>query len=237
MLEATLYPPVKAHLEALGYVVRAEVVDCDAVGVMTAPDGTRTVVAVELKPALGLPVIYQALRRMSMVDLAYVAVGVPDGRKARASFDALLPDALRMLRMLGLGLLTVRDGILCVECDPEPYMPRKSTYRRARLLSEHGRRSADHNVGGTTRVKRVTAYREDALRCARTLASRGTMSPAQVRNASGVVKSSTILRSDVYKWFQRQGRGSYSLAPAGRQALVDYAEVVAAQQAKESTSP
>lgn len=229
MLEASLYPPVKVHLEALGYTVKAEIKDCDAIGVMETPDGP-SVVAVELKVSLGLPVLYQALRRLPLVDLIYVAVGVPEGRKARATFDAALPDAVRLVQMLGLGLLTVRDGILRVECDPSTYVTRKAPRRRARLLSEFTRRSGDYNVGGTTRCPRVTAYREDALRCASTLAQNvGPMRPSQVRKACGVVKASTILRGDVYGWFTHEGPGSYSLAGAGRAALVKYANVVAAQ--------
>ena len=74
MLEASLYPPVKTHLETLGYVVRAEIEDCDAIGVRRTDDG-ESVVAVELKASLGLGVLYQALRRLPSVDLVYVAVG------------------------------------------------------------------------------------------------------------------------------------------------------------------
>ncbi|HZH28636.1 MAG TPA: DUF2161 family putative PD-(D/E)XK-type phosphodiesterase [Azospirillaceae bacterium] len=227
--ESDLYAPVRAFLANAGYEVRGEVADCDVVAVRD-----DTVLAVELKRTFGLPVLYQALGRLSAVDLAYVAVPAPDGRTARRNWDAQLPDAVRLCRMLGLGLLSVRDGRVLVHADPAPYRPRKQPKKRARLLGEFTRRSGDHNVGGSSKRTIVTAYREDALRCADALAARGEQParPAEIRKTTGVDKAATILRRNVYGWFERTGRGLYALTPAGRQALVDYAAVVAGQKAK-----
>jgi hypothetical protein len=174
-------------------------------------------------------VLYQALQRMPSVDLVYVAVAVPDGRKARGNWDAQVPDASRLCRMLGVGLLSVRDETVVVHADPTPYQPRKRPKLRARLLSEFVRRSGDHNLGGTNRRPRVTAYREDALACAQTLATAGAMKGAAVRDAAHVAKASAILRDDVYGWFRKIARGTYDVAPAGRAALEVYADVVAAR--------
>ena len=113
--ESDLYAPVKCHLEALGYTVRGEVGRCDVVGV-----SGDSMVAVELKLAFGLPVLYQALQRLPSVDLVYVAVAVPEGRTARRNWDAQVPDAVRLCRMLGVGLLSVRDGNVVVHADPGP---------------------------------------------------------------------------------------------------------------------
>jgi hypothetical protein len=230
--ESDLYAPVKAHLEAAGYTVRAEVGHCDVVGV--AGD---TMVAVELKLRFGLPVLYQALHRLASVDLVYVAVAVPALRRARANWDAQLGDAIRLCRMLGVGLLAVRNGDVTVLADPAPYQPRKQPKRRLRLLSEFTRRSGDHNIGGTTKRPRMTAYREDALACAALLALNGTMPAAAVRDATGVVKASTILRSDVYGWFARVSRGHYELTANGRGAIEQYADVVAVRNAGRSGGP
>jgi hypothetical protein len=221
--ESDLYAPVKAHLEALGYSVRAEVAKCDVVGI-----SGEAMIAVELKLNFGLPVLYQALRRLPSVDLVYVAVAVPEGRKARANWDAQTPDAVRLCRMLGVGLLSIRDGKVMAHADPTPYQPRKRPKLRVRLLSEFVRRSGDHNLGGTNRRPRMTAYREDALACARVLAD-GALTTAAVRDTAGVAKASTILRGDVYGWFDKVARGTYALTPAGQAALVQYADVVAAR--------
>ena len=223
--ESDLYAPVKRHLEAAGYTVRGEVGRCDVVGV-----SGDMIVAVELKLAFGLPVLYQALRRLPSVDLVYVAVAVPSGRTARRNWDAQVPDAVRLCRMLGAGLLSVRDGRLVVHTDPSPYQPRKRPNLRARLLSEFVHRSGDHNVGGTTKRPRVTAYREDALACVSVLAANGSMKAAAVRDAVGVPRACAILRDDVYGWFNKVSRATYDLAPAGRSALDQYADVLAARE-------
>ena len=222
--ESDLYAPLKQHLEGLGYVVRGEVGKCDVVGV-----SGDTMVAVELKLSFGLAVLYQALRRLPAVDLVYVAVAVPDGRTARRNWDVQLPDATRLCRMLGVGLASVRDGTVVVHADPTPYQPRKKAKLRARLLSEFVRRSGDHNLGGTTRRPRVTAYREDALACAGLLADRGAMKAAALRDATGVPSANSILRNNVYGWFTKIGRGTYDIAPSGLIAVAQYADVLAAR--------
>ncbi len=176
--------------------------------------------------------LYQALRRLPVVDLAYVAVAVPEGRKARGNWDAQVPDAVRVCRMLGVGLMSVRNGRIVVHADPTPYHPRKQPKHRARLLSEFVRRSGDHNLGGTNKRPRVTAYREDALACAHLLAKHGAMRAAAVRDTAGVPKASRILQDDVYGWFEKVSRGTYDIAPAGRTALERYADVLATRAAQ-----
>jgi hypothetical protein len=222
--ESDLYAPVKQHLEALGFTVRGEVGRCDIVAV-----SGDTMVAVELKLTFGLPVLYQALQRLPSVDLVYVAVAAPDGRTAGRNWDAQVPDAVRLCRMLGVGLISVRNGIVTVHADPGLYQPRKQSKQRARLLSEFVRRTGDHNLGGTTKRPRMTAYREDALACANLLSRNGSMKGAAIRDATGVAKASIILRDNVYGWFTKVGRGTYEIAPDGRNALVRYADVIAAR--------
>jgi hypothetical protein len=225
--EADLYAPVKAHLEAFGYVVRGEVLDCD---VLAHDAQTGQLIAVELKLSLGLPVIYQALGRLAGVDLVYIGVAVPPGARARRNWDGQLRDAIRLCRMLGLGLLSVRNGQVTAHADPTPYTPRKSAARRGRLLSEFNRRSGDHNIGGTNRRPRVTAYREDALRCARALrAEVDGLRPAALRDRCGVARAATILRGNVYQWFEKLGPARYGLTAAGIAALEQYADILAAQ--------
>lgn len=231
--ESDLYLPVKQCLEAVGYTVRGEVGKCDMVGISEAPDtGQITIIAVELKLTFGLPVLYQALQRLPSVDLVYVAVAVPEGRIARRNWDAQAPDAGRLCRMLGVGLLSVRNGNVVVHADPAPYQPRKQPKPRARLLSEFLRRSGDHNLGGTTKRPRITAYREDALFCASLLANRGPTKAAAVREATGVPKAANILRDNVYGWFEKVCRGTYDIGPAGHTALELYADVVLTRAAR-----
>jgi hypothetical protein len=223
--ESDLYAPVKHHLESLGYAVRGEVGRCDMLAV-----SEETILAVELKLTFGLPVLYQALQRLSAVDLVYIAVAVPEGRAARRNWDARLPEAVRLCRMLGVGLLSVRNGAIIAHADPGPYQPRKQHKQRAKLLGEFTRRSGDHNIGGTTRRPRMTAYREDALACAGLLATGGAMKAAAVRDATGIATASALLRNNVYGWFEKIARGTYGVTPSGQSALKQYADVLAARK-------
>ena len=75
----------------------------------------------------------------------------------------------KLCRMLGLGLLALhprRRPPVEVVVEPVPYRPRLNRPRRELLLTEHGRRIGDPNHGGISRRPIVTAYRQDALRCA-----------------------------------------------------------------------
>ncbi|MFV0473779.1 MAG: DUF2161 family putative PD-(D/E)XK-type phosphodiesterase, partial [Pikeienuella sp.] len=70
-----------------------------------------------------------------------------------------------------------------------------------------------------TGVKRVTAYRQDALRLARHLAEGGPAAPAALAAATGVARAGAILRADHYGWFERVSRGLYRLTAAGAEGL------------------
>jgi len=152
--EDQLYPPVKALLERQGYDVKGEV---GAADVMAVRDGEPPVI-VELKLRFSLSLFHQAITRLSVTDLVYVAVPRPTGKTAKRA----LKDNLALCRRLGLGLITVRgDGQAEVQCDPGPYAPRKSKKRTKRLLREFDRLRGDPNAGGATRHGIVTGYRQD----------------------------------------------------------------------------
>ena len=161
--ESALYAPVKALLEAQGYEIKGEILGCDVVGVR----GDEPPVVVELKRTFSLALVYQGLDRLALTDAVYLAVGELPRQRV---------DARRLCRRLGLGLIVVADGVAFVLDDPAPYRPRRDARRRTRLLREHQRRVGDPTVGGSTRVPIMTAYRQEAIRCARLLAE-GPMSP------------------------------------------------------------
>ncbi len=219
--ETDLYLPVKRFLEEQGFTVRAEVGPCDVAAVR---DGR--LVVVELKRAFGLPLVYQGIDRLGVADDVYLGVPEPGDPAGRRAWPGRIREAAKLCRMLGLGLLSVRGEGVTVHADPGPYVPRRRTKERGRLIKETLGRSGDHNVGGATRVPLVTAYREDALRCADLLARTGPQSVAAIRNATGVERCGAILLRNVYGWFERSGRGIYALTPAGSEALARFAPVV-----------
>jgi hypothetical protein len=116
--------------------------------------------------------------------------------------------------------MTVRlsTGLVEVLCDPGPFAPRKSAAKRRALMAEFARRRGDPNLGGV-QGQRVTAYRQDALLCARHLAAAGACRGAWVKSATGVVRATTLMRDNHYGWFARLGGGVYDLTDAGRVAV------------------
>lgn len=215
--EDQLYPPIKALLEAQGYEVKGEV---GAVDVMARRGGEDPVI-VELKLRFSLSLFHQAITRLSVTDLVYIAVPRPTGRQARR----MLKDNLAMCRRLGLGLITVlADGRAEVHCDPGPYAPRKSKQRQARLLREFQRLQGDPNAGGATRHGIVTAYRQDALRCAAHLAEHGPTKGSVVAKAAEVPKATQIMAKNHYGWFERVETGIYQITEAGRAGLVHWGD-------------
>jgi hypothetical protein len=224
--EVDLYEPVKAFLTAQGYVVRGEVRGCDLV----ARRGDEKPVIVELKLRFNLALVLQGIERLALTDLVYLAVPRQVGRR-RETVSADDRMVRKLCRMLGLGLMTVsplarRGRGVEIVLDPLPYRPQQNKRRTALLLGEHARRSGDHNRGGVRGVPIVTAYRQEALRCAQFLARDGATKVAVLRATGLVPNAGKILLDDVYGWFQRERRGVYGLSEKGRTALVTFAHVL-----------
>src|SRR6187551_803775 len=206
-LESDLYAPVKALLEGQGYSVKGEVRGCDVVAVR----GGEPPVIVELKRAFGMALVLQGVRRLALSDAVYLAVG---------AWPKNLRDVRKLCRRLGLGLMVVVHERVDILLDPAPYKPRKDQRRLGRLLGEHARRVGDPNRGGSsTKVPMMTAYRQEALRCAGLLARNGPMKVAALKVAAEAPKAALILRDDHYGWFERIERGIYGLTPQGRLGL------------------
>lgn len=219
--ESDLYAPIKAFLEAQGYGVKSEVSNCDVVALRDGEDP----IIVELKTALNLQLLFQAIDRQALSETVYIAFAMP-ARRSRRDFR----DVVKLGRRLGLGLITVdaadRRQPVEVHLDPGPYRPRQSKRRRGMLLREFQRRVGDPNVGGTNKRTVMTAYRQDALRCAHHLGAHGPSTTADIRNATGVAHAARQLQRDVYGWFTRVERGTYALTPNGERALATFADVV-----------
>ena len=110
--------------------------------------------------------------------------------------------------------------------DPAPYVPRKNKRRSSLLLQEFERRVGDPNLGGSNQRPIITAYRQDAVRCAAFVKQQGTAKVADIRKNTAVEKASAILQRDVYGWFQRTDRGIYGLSPKGEEALTIFSDVL-----------
>ena len=123
--------------------------------------------------------------------------------------------------------MTVAPGntAACVEVvlDPVPYRPRRRAANLRRLLGEHARRVGDPNRGGVTRTPIVTAYRQEALRCAILIERGGRASLKALRETGLVPNAPRILQRDVYGWFRRLQRATYALTDRARQDIGRFA--------------
>ncbi len=215
MKESDLYLPLKRFLESQNYEVKGEVQDCDAVAVR----GAEAPVVVELKLSLNLDVILQAVDRLSLTSKVYI--GVPKQCKV---LRRRRKRVVKLLRMLGLGLLTIDSkpdtGSVKVLLDPGEYRPRPSKHRRERLLGEFIKRVGDPNLGGAEKRKGVmTAYRQRTLEIAHFLDQQGPTKASQIARALHQPETRNILYRDVYGWFDRVSRGIYKLSPRGQQEI------------------
>ena len=216
VLETDLYDPVKRFLEGQGYIVKGEVGAVDVV----ACRGDEAPVLVELKTAFSLSLFHQAIERLAISELIYIAVPHKPGKV----FSKSLKRNIALCRRLGIGLLTVRlkDGTVYPHADPGPFRPRRSNVKKQRLLKEFAKRVGDPNSGGATRQRLITAYRQDALRCLGFLAANGATKAAKVATGTGVETARRIMADDHYGWFERVQIGVYMITPKGEAAMQDY---------------
>ena len=221
--ETDLYEPIRAFLEEEGYQVQAEVKDCD----IAAVKGGQLII-VELKKAFNLKLVYQGLERQSLADQVFVAIPRP----AKGAREKAWKDMLKLLKRLELGLLTVAlDSPLKtvdVVLEPSDSPIRKNKKKKEQVRGELENRQVNVNVGGMTRRKIMTAFREKSIRLACLLEKEGQVSTASLRE-KGMEDHVVILSRNYDQWFQRVEKGVYALSEKGKEALEkeEYAKAVA----------
>ena len=203
--------------------MQAEVKHCDI-----AAEKNGRLVVVELKRAFGLKLVYQGLERQSLTDEVFVAIPRPK----KGAREKAWQDMLRLLKRLELGLLTVAlDSPLKtvdVVLTPADSMIRKNKRKKEQLQAELEGRQLDANIGGMTRRKIITAYRERVIHLACILEREGEISLAELR-ARGLEELAALLSRNYEKWFVRVEKGVYALSEKGKTELkrADYAKVAA----------
>ena len=109
---------------------------------------------------------------------------------------------------------------------PEQYNPRKSAKKSKQIMKLFERLDGDPNSGGATRHGLVTGYRQDALKCATFLAISGASRGAVVAKETGVESATSLMRNNVYGWFDKVEQGVYALNSTGKKGLTDWADVI-----------
>lgn len=221
-METALYLPIKGFLEAAGYSVKGEIAGCDLVGL--SPEEPPVVVICELKLSFNLELILQAVDRAAASDEVWIAARVSAKGKGRESDGRYR----NLCRRLGFGMLSVADnGTVDVIVSPQALIPRKNPRKRSRLVTEHKKRKGDPAIGGSTRSPIMTAYRQQALACAAALQA----GPLRPRDLKVITPSAaTILRGNVYGWFERIDHGIYGLTATGAEALIRWPVAAAANE-------
>lgn len=218
--ESDLYLPIKAFFIENEYNVSAEVKDVDMV--ITKEDER---IAIELKKTFNLKLVFQAVERQRYFDSVYVAIIKP-------KYNKRYKEMIHLLKRLEIGLITVdflKSGTR-VHVEHHPILlNRKTDNRKKRAIIKEikGRSGIMENIAGTTRQKRVTAYREAALYTAFALSRFNEASPKMLKDITGIDKTNQILYSNFYGWFSRVGQGRYTMTKKGFEALETYSEIVA----------
>ncbi len=207
--ETRFYKPVKDFFTSQGFTVKGEVRGCDLVAVKN-----EQLVVVEFKNRFSLQLLLQAVDRLSITDLVFVAVPVP------RRYDSRWRRLGQLCWLLGLGLITVDFSALppLVILESGGAAPRVIQRRKKlqELLTEFNDRQGDPNPGGS-RGEILTAYRQRALAAARLLEN-GPCRLADLRNQAGQ-RVTGILQKNHYGWFNRISRGVYALTEKGREAI------------------
>ncbi|PKK38830.1 hypothetical protein ABB02_01918 [Clostridiaceae bacterium JG1575] len=220
--EEDLYPLVRAHFEALGYRVRAEVHSCDVVALKQ-----DSVVVLELKKSLSLELLLQAVKRQKIADLTYICVPKPKRFTKNRSYQ----DLLFLLKRLSLGLIFCepdRDHLEIMLHPQELDLNKtRSAHRgkRQRLIAELNGRTTSLNQGGSRGKKLMTSYKEEALKVLWLCGTKETLAPKE-GVAHGLKKAPSILRDNYYQWFTRVSRGVYALSKTGQSALLEHQETL-----------
>ncbi len=223
LAEIDLYAPVKELFAEKGYTVKGEVNHCDLVAQFEG----KPLVLVELKKNLNLELFLQATERLAITDQVYMAFPLPKASQKNSIWNRKKASILKLCRRIGVGLIAVQfNGTVKpfaqIFLDPGPYNPRKSSQKIHKIEKEFTTREGDHNLGGSSKKPIVTAYRQEALRCAQLLKMHGPLKISILKELGAAEKAGNLLRDNHYNWFQRKEHGVYQITKDGLQGLSEF---------------
>ena len=198
----------------MGYSVRAEVKNCDVLAVR----GTETVV-IELKKSFNITLVYQLMQRQTITSNVYAAIPRPDKGARERTWKSMV----KLCERLDFGLITVAvDSPLKfaeIICSPSKMMKITNYRRKKEAENEVAKRSGDFNLGGSTRRKIITAYREKSIELLCLAEKYSRLSGSLLKELGYEPKAYSILYKNYYKWFEKAEKGVYCVSETGRQAL------------------
>ena len=204
MKESDLFKPVANLLKIQGFVVQGEIKNLDVFAVKE-----KLTIAVEMKLAINLKLIYQVVDRLRLVDLVYLAVP----QKALKALKRQQRLLLALLRKLEVGLMTIQDDRAIVVLEAKPFDSVKSHQRNKRIqqgLMKEFLQRVDHPQIGGVKGPRLTAYRLRAMKIKDAMMIGKTYTIKQLKTLTNVPDVASILRHNYYGWFAHPARGLYS---------------------------
>ncbi|MEH6452419.1 MAG: DUF2161 family putative PD-(D/E)XK-type phosphodiesterase [Psychromonas sp.] len=217
--ESDLYLPIKKHLQAIGYLVKGEIKNCDIVAQRTDPDGNKQLIIIELKLSLNITLLLQSIDRFSLANIVYIAIP-----KQCTIYKKQHKQVKKLIKRLGLGLIIVdmqkTDQFVEVISDPQDYSPRINKRKQAGLLAEFTNRQGDPQKGGSTKSKAgLTAYRQRCIRIAQYLSTQPLAKGKDIKNAINEQQATLFLNKNYYGWFEKVSHGTYKIADKGIEEL------------------
>ncbi|MGM0903721.1 MAG: DUF2161 domain-containing phosphodiesterase [Bacillota bacterium] len=223
--EVDLYKPIQKYFVREGFKVYGEVRDCDIAAVKD-----DDLVIIELKLTLSVDLLIQAAKRQKLSDQVYIAIPRPKGRLNSRQWA----DKCHLVKRLELGLIvvsfsgnTARAEILFhPTAMNRRQIKAQNKRKRITLMKEIEGRSSDFNVGGSSRTKIMTAYKENCIQIACYLEQFGSLSPKSLVEMGTGKKTSSILTKNYYGWFERIKRGTYIISDKGKAEVKEYPNLI-----------
>ncbi|MGG1572061.1 DUF2161 domain-containing phosphodiesterase [Fictibacillus sp. NRS-1165] len=223
--ETDLYEPVRDFFMEKGFEVYGEVNHCDIAVVKE-----EELILVELKLNLNVDLLVQAVNRQRLTDLVYIAIPKPKNNRRSKKWQ----DILHLIRRLELGLLLVsfpKSGpVVEPVLSPGAFDRVKSKQgykkKRVKLLEEIKGRNGDYNVGGSSKTKLMTAYKENCIQIAFLLEQFGPLSPRALRKLGTGEKTLPILNKNYYGWYEKIARGLYAVSETGKKEITLFPDQV-----------
>jgi len=222
--EADMFLPIKNFFSSIGYSVNAEVKGCDIALIKN-----DELLLVELKKSFNITLLYQAMNRKK--DASQVYVAIPRPKKVR---DKNYRAMLNILTKLEIGLITVAmdspTHAVAIVLQPPAIPGNKLLKGREKMLREIYGRTNDTNIGGSSKIKIMTAYREKSIKIACALHTLGehATAPQLRRNYSCPPDTYQVMKRNFYGWFKFLGNAMFELTTKGKKMLIsnEFADTV-----------
>ncbi|MFV0520136.1 MAG: DUF2161 family putative PD-(D/E)XK-type phosphodiesterase [Lachnospirales bacterium] len=214
--EKDLFPIIKDYFEKKGYKVNAEVRNCDVV-----VQKENYFAIIELKLALNITLIHQALNRLTITENVYIAI-----KKPKKNYFKERQKMLRLVKRLNIGLIVINPDIkenkLEILFNPKDIDTTPPKTKKGELVKkEISGRKLDLNKGGVNKTKLLTAYKDLSIRIACICEIYTIVNVKFLKENFDIDNAYSILYNNFHGYFIRYGNGDYGISDKGLTALND----------------